>query len=222
MIDIHNLEFGYPGGFRLRIPTFRVAAFEKVAVIGPSGSGKTTLLNLVSGITLPQAGEVRVAEQPVSRLSDRQRRDFRLTRIGFVFQNFELLDYLSVIENVLLPYRISSALRLDREVRDRACELLRSMGMGDMRDRYVDRLSQGERQRVAICRALLPNPPLILADEATGNLDPENKRHIIDLLFDAVDRHNTTLVAVTHDHDLLDRFDQVVNFQDFHAAPAHG
>jgi putative ABC transport system ATP-binding protein len=222
LIDIHDLEFGYAGGFRLNIPAFRVADFEKVAVIGPSGSGKTTLLNLISGITLPQEGEVHVAEQPVSRLPDRQRRDFRLTRVGFIFQNFELLDYLSVIDNVLLPYRISSALRLNREARERAADLLRSMGMGDMRDRYVDRLSQGERQRVAICRALLPNPPLILADEATGNLDPENKRHILELLFDVVDRHNTTLVAVTHDHDLLDRFDQVVNFQDFHAAPSDG
>lgn len=222
MIAIQDLKFDYSGGFRLSIPAFKIEAFEKVAIIGPSGSGKTTLLNLISGITLPEAGEVRVADQIVNQLSDRQRRDFRLTRIGFVFQNFELLDYLSVIENVLLPYRISTALKLNRTVRDRASELLYSMGMGDKQDRYADLLSQGERQRVAICRALLTNPPLILADEATGNLDPENKQHIIDLLFDAVDQHNTTLVAVTHDHDLLDRFDRTVNFQDFQAEADHG
>lgn len=221
MISIRDLRFDYPGGFRLSIPAFDIEAHEKVAIIGPSGSGKTTLLNLLSGITRPQTGEVRVADQTVSQLSDRQRRDFRLTRIGFVFQNFELLDYLSVLENVLLPYRISSALQLNTEVRDRASELLHSMGLGDKQGRYADLLSQGERQRVAICRALLTKPALILADEATGNLDPENKQHIIDLLFEVVDQHNTTLVAVTHDHDLLDRFDRVVNFQDFRTEAEH-
>lgn len=221
MISIRDLQFDYSSDFRLNIPALEIKPYEKVAIIGPSGSGKTTLLNLISGIAIPQAGEVRVNEQQVNLLSDQQRRDFRLTRMGFVFQNFELLDYLSVLENVLLPYRISPALQLNNEVRERASELLKSMGMGDKQDRYTDLLSQGERQRVAICRALLTNPPLILADEATGNLDPQNKQLIVDLLFDAVDKHNTTLVAVTHDHDLLDRFDRVVNFQDFRAEHQH-
>ncbi len=188
---------------------------EKVAVIGPSGSGKTTLLNLVAGILVPEQGTVRCGGSEVSALSDAARRDFRITRIGFVFQDFELLDYLNVLDNVLHPYRITKALRLTREVSERAGELLQQMGLGDKLRRGVDRLSQGEKQRVAICRALLPSPQLVLADEATGNLDPRNKEHILDLLFDVVQTHKSTLLAVTHDHELLPRFDRTVDFNAF-------
>jgi ABC-type lipoprotein export system ATPase subunit len=118
----------------------------------------------------------------VTSLSEAQRRDFRITTIGLVFQDFELLDYLSVLENILLPYRITRALRLDRPVCSRALQLAKEMGLGDKLTRRITGLSQGEKQRVAICRALLPNPTLILADEATGNLDPVNKTHILDML----------------------------------------
>ena len=148
-------------------------------------------------------------------MSDAARRDFRITRIGFIFQDFELLEYLNVLDNVLHPYRITGALKLTREVRERAGELLQQMGLGDKLQRGVERLSQGEKQRVAICRALLPSPQLVLADEATGNLDPRNKGHILDLLFEAVQAHGATLLAVTHDHELLPRFDRTVDFNDF-------
>jgi putative ABC transport system ATP-binding protein len=184
-------------------------------VIGPSGSGKTTLLNLVAGILVPEQGTVRCGGSEVSALGDAARRDFRITRIGFVFQDFELLDYLNVLDNVLHPYRITKALKLTTEVRDRAGDLLQQMGLGDKLARGVERLSQGEKQRVAICRALLPSPQLVLADEATGNLDPRNKGHILDLLFDVVQAHESTLLAVTHDHELLPRFDCTVDFNDF-------
>jgi ABC-type lipoprotein export system ATPase subunit len=213
MIDISSIDFHYPAGdFRLVIPRLQVAAGEKLAVIGPSGSGKTTLLNLVAGIITPQQGEVRVADNQVSKLNDAARRDFRISTIGFVFQDFELLDYLSVLDNVLHPYRITRALRLNRAVRERAALLLQQMGLGDKLARGVANLSQGEKQRVAICRALLPSPKLVLADEATGNLDPRNKTHILDLLFEAMDAHDATLLAVTHDHELLSRFDRTVDF----------
>ena len=219
MITIHSLEFRYPGtDFLLRIPDFRLGTQEKVAVIGPSGSGKTTLLNLVAGILVPEQGSVQCGGSDVSALSDAARRDFRITRIGFVFQDFELLDYLNVLDNVLHPYRITGALKLTREVRKRAGDLLQQMGLGDKLGRGVERLSQGEKQRVAICRALLPSPQLVLADEATGNLDPRNKGHILDLLFEAVEAHGSTLLAVTHDHELLPRFDRTVDFNDFIAA----
>jgi len=216
MIEIRSLKFGYPDtDFSLRIPDFHVGAQEKVAVIGPSGSGKTTLLNLVAGILVPEQGTVRCGGSEVSALGDAARRDFRITRIGFVFQDFELLDYLNVLDNVLHPYRITKALKLTKEVRDRAGGLLQQMGLGDKLARGVERLSQGEKQRVAICRALLPSPQLVLADEATGNLDPRNKGHILDLLFDVVQAHESTLLAVTHDHELLPRFDRTVDFNDF-------
>lgn len=216
MINIDSLEFRYRAGeFRLRVPTLAVATGEKVAVIGPSGAGKTTLLNLISGIFTAQTGRVSVNGVEVSALNDAQRRDFRVTSIGFVFQDFELLDYLHVLDNILHPYRITQALKLDKAVRQRAVELAEAMGIGDNLKRFANDLSQGEKQRAAICRALLPRPKLILADEATGNLDPDNKTLIMDLLFENVVKHDATLLAVTHDYDLLKRFDRVIDFKQF-------
>jgi putative ABC transport system ATP-binding protein len=216
VIHIRELHFAYPrSGFRLDIPSFQMRDGEKLAVIGPSGSGKTTLLNLVSGIVTPSSGELRVADTGMGALSDADRRDFRIRHIGFVFQDFELLDYLNVLDNILHPYRITGALRLDRTVRERARRLAEGLGVSDKLARHPDHLSQGEKQRVAICRALLPGPRLILADEATGNLDPRNKGRILDLLFESVDAHGATLLAVTHDHELLPRFDRVVDFAQF-------
>ncbi|MDH4006699.1 MAG: ABC transporter ATP-binding protein [Desulfuromonadales bacterium] len=216
MINISNLQFDYPGSeFRLSVSEFAVASGEKVAVVGPSGSGKTTLLNLLAGILTPGQGRVRVGEVDVSDLGDAGRRDFRISNIGFVFQDFELLDYLSILDNILHPYRITGALKLTGEVRQRALHLARQMGIAEQVKKYPGELSQGEKQRAAICRALLPKPSLILADEATGNLDPSNKTRILDLLFNSVKDHNATLVAVTHDHELLPRFDRVLDFQSF-------
>lgn len=216
MIRIQALTFSYgETDFRLTIPEFTVAAGEKVAIIGPSGSGKTTLLHLLAGILTPGSGTITVNGKSVTSLSEAQRRDFRITTLGLVFQDFELLDYLSVLDNILLPYRITRALRLDRTVRSRALLLAKEMGIGDKLTRRITGLSQGEKQRVAICRALLPNPTLMLADEATGNLDPANKTHTLDLLSQSVEAHGTTLLAVTHDHNLLSYFDRVIDFQGF-------
>ena len=216
MIAISNLKFSYRiGNFTLHIPEFSVDKHEKIAVIGPSGTGKTTLLNLIAGIIVPRRGSIRINHTSVDQLNDAQRRQFRITHIGFVFQDFELLDYLNVYDNILHPCRITKALQLDAAVRQRARMLAQEMGIGDKLKRQASDLSQGERQRAAICRALLPRPGLILADEATGNLDPENKTRILDLLFRAVEEHDTTLLAVTHDHELLKRFDRIVDFKEF-------
>ena len=221
MINISGLAFRYPDGeFQLRVPEFAVAEGEKIAVIGPSGSGKTTLLNLIAGILQPAGGTVEVGDVRVDALTDSERRNFRITNIGFVFQDFELLDYLNVLDNILHPYRITGALMLDGEVRARAAMLAESMGIGNKLKRLVNDLSQGEKQRAAICRAILPWPKVILADEATGNLDPTNKNRILDLLFRSVEEHNATLLAVTHDHDLLMRFDRVIDFEDFRGGDA--
>jgi putative ABC transport system ATP-binding protein len=217
MITINNLEFHYDAGdFRLLIPELTVPQAEKTAFIGPSGSGKTTLLNLVAGIFLPQKGMVTVDSFTVSKLNDSARRNFRIKNIGFVFQDFELIDYLNVLDNILHPYRITNALTLDIDVRARAVQLAEEMGIADKLKRHPNDLSQGEKQRAAICRSLLPSPKIVLADEATGNLDPANKTKILDLLFRNVEAHGATLLAVTHDHELLSRFDRVIDFQDFH------
>ena len=216
MIQIHDIDFRYPSGdFHLSISNLTIARGEKVGVIGPSGSGKTTLLNLVAGILTSEKGKVRIDDMEISDQNDKTRRDFRITNIGFIFQDFGLLDYLDVKDNILHPYRITTALKLNGEIRDRANMLAEQMGIADKLRRHPSDLSHGERQRVAICRALLPGPKLILADEATGNLDPKNKIHILELLFESVASHNATLLAVTHDHELLPHFDRVVDFQNF-------
>jgi putative ABC transport system ATP-binding protein len=216
MINIQSLKFAYPSGeFRLDIQELSVSSGEKVAVIGPSGTGKTTLLNLLAGIITPAKGTILVDGVAVNEMHDTARRNFRITNIGFIFQDFGLLDYLDVRNNILHPYRITDALKLDLDVRNRAEMLAEQMSIADKLHRHPDDLSHGERQRVAICRALLPGPKLILADEATGNLDPKNKLHILELLFDSVKSHEATLLAVTHDQELLPNFDRVVNFNDF-------
>jgi putative ABC transport system ATP-binding protein len=216
MVRIENLTFGYgAGGFRLRVPEFHLGNGERMAVVGPSGSGKTTLLNLIAGILSPEAGRIEVAGTEVSGLSDAERRRFRASRIGFVFQDFALLDYLSARQNIYYSYRITPALVLDDEARDRAQRLANACGIGDKLDRHPSALSQGEQQRVAICRALVTQPKLILSDEATGNLDPDSKARILDLLFEQASEAGAAVLAVTHDHELLPRFERVLDFAQF-------
>lgn len=216
MVRIENLTFGYTsGGFRLRVPEFSLDDRERVAVVGPSGSGKTTLLNLIAGILTPETGRIDVAGAHVSGLSDAERRKFRASQIGFVFQDFALLDYLSARQNIFYPYRITPALTLDAAVRARAETLASACGIGDKLDRHPSALSQGEQQRVAICRALITQPKLILSDEATGNLDPDSKARILDLLFEQALEAGAAVLAVTHDHELLPRFQRVLDFAQF-------
>jgi putative ABC transport system ATP-binding protein len=222
-VAISNLEFAYgDGGFRLAVPQLEIKPGEKVAFVGPSGSGKTTLLRLMAGVHLPERGDIVSSGQALNGLSDAARRAFRIQEAGFVFQDFELIEYLNVRENILLAYRINPALALTAEVRARAEELASALGLADKLKRRVDQLSQGEKQRVAIGRALLPKPKLILADEPTGNLDPDNKRRIVEILFGQADRAGATLIVVTHDHSLLEGFDRVIDFAQFHSATGGG
>ncbi len=217
-VRITNLEFRYgEGDFRLRIPALEVPTGSTMAFIGPSGSGKTTLLHLIAGIEVPQAGRVETQGVDVGGLSDAARREFRIRQVGLVFQEFELLEYLSVLDNILLPYRINPALRLVPDVRCRAEVVADQVGIADKLGRFPSRLSQGERQRVAICRAILPEPPLLLADEPTGNLDPASKDRVLDYVSDYAHRSGATFITVTHDRELLGRFEKVVDFKQFHA-----
>ena len=215
MISISDLRFRYPDGeFELNVPALSVANKETVAVIGPSGSGKTTLLHLMAGIRLPQEGKVTTDGVEVTDLDDGTRRDFRIRRIGMVFQEFELLEYLTVLDNILLPYRINGSLNLNQEVRQRAASIADKVGIAEKLNRLSTKLSHGEKQRVAVCRALIAEPVLLLADEPTGNLDPTNTQKVLDILLDAADATGATLVTVTHDHDLLPRFDRSLNVMD--------
>jgi putative ABC transport system ATP-binding protein len=216
MIQIDDLQFQYrDSAFQLQVPDLHVQSGATIAVIGPSGSGKTTLLSLVAGILVPGSGSVVTNGVQVSSLGEAARREFRVRNVGLVFQEFELLEHLNVLDNILLTCRIASSISINQQHRDRAESLAAEIGIADKLNRYVRKLSQGERQRVALCRALLLEPPLLLCDEPTGNLDPANKEHVLDVLFDYVQRHGTTLLTVTHDHQILPRFDTTIDFMSF-------
>ncbi len=212
MIQVSGLEFGYStGGFELRVPELRVAAGESLALTGPSGCGKTTLVHLLAGILEARAGRIEVAGLDMASLDLEDRQDLRALKVGLVFQEFELLDYLDVLDNVLLPYRLTAVLELDRPAREGAVALLGELGLGDKLRRYPGQLSQGERQRVALCRALVTRPAVVLGDEPTGNLDPVNRDHVIDALLRYGREAGAPVVVVTHDHEILPRFDRTVD-----------
>jgi len=216
VLHIKNITFAYPkSDFSLCIDELQVSKGEKIAVIGPSGSGKTTLLNLIAGIIIPVKGSIQLNGTKIEKLDDTGRRALRISSIGFVFQDFKLIGYLSILENLLLPFRINPALTLDRAKQAEATSLALTFGISKNLKKYPSQLSHGERQRVAICRALITKPSLILADEPTGNLDPKNKLLILDILLQYVNQQNATLVTVTHDYELINRFDRVVDFQQF-------
>jgi len=176
----------------------------RVADLG-FGSGKTTLLNLLAGISIPQQGEIIAGETAVHDLSDAQRRNFRISQIGFIFQEFELIDYLTVYENILYPYFINRFITLTSEIRQRAKALAASLGIRSHLKQSVKTLSQGEKQRVAIARAFATEPAVLFADEPTGNLDSRTGANIMELMFELNRSSSTTLVLVTHDQVLADR-----------------
>lgn len=216
LIRIRDLQFAWPqSGFALAVKSLEVARGECVAIVGPSGSGKTTLLNLLAGIYPCQAGEILVGDSALHRMNDAERRRFRLSSIGMVFQQFELVPYLRAVENVLLPRLIQSGSGSLRDVRPRAMQLLAQTGLAERTRSYPAQLSQGEQQRLALCRALLTEPTLMLADEPTGNLDQRNKHLVLDLMLRQVRERQVTLLMVTHDTSLLDRFDRVLDFAGF-------
>lgn len=219
LIQLENIYFEYPDSqFQLNINTLSFKRSSKTAIVGTSGYGKTTVLNLVAGIISPLRGEVRIDEHRINKLSDRERRNFRIQNIGFIFQDFKLIPYLNLMDNVLLPFRINNSIRLTKDTMDRMHAISEDLGISDKLKKHPAKLSQGEKQRVAICRGLINRPSIILADEPTGNLDPDNKKRIMDILFKAVDQYGATLVTVTHDYDLLKGFDEVVDFKQFHNA----
>lgn len=186
----------------------RVHAGERVAILGPSGAGKSTLLNLVSGIDLPDEGSVLLDGTDLTALTEHDRTLFRRHRIGFVFQFYNLLPTLTVLENLLLPVELKGQVGAGDEAR--AVDLLERVGLADRADAFPDRLSGGEQQRVAVARALVHQPSLVLADEPTGNLDEDTGARVADLLDDLVRAHGRTLVVVTHSRELGARMDRVL------------
>ena len=190
----------------LWIPKGQVAA-----VTGKSGSGKSTLLHLVAGLDLPDSGEITVGSVKVSRLREDQRTAFRMRQIGLVFQFFHLLPGLTAVENVMFPAELAGNSR--RAARTRALELLQEVNLSERADAFPDRLSGGEQQRVAIARSLVLLPPVLLADEPTGNLDAEAGERVSAMLLNLARSHGVTVLLATHNADLASQADRVVEIR---------
>lgn len=178
---------------------------ESIAIVGTSGAGKSTLMSLLSGLDVPTAGEIHLLGSALSTLDDEARAELRSESIGFVFQSFLLIPSLSAIENVTLP----CLLKGENEDKEKAEKLLASVGLAHRLTHLPSQLSGGEQQRVAIARAFMTNPKVLFADEPTGNLDQHTAATIIELLFELNRMHGTTLVLVTHDHELAKRCDRI-------------
>lgn len=218
MIQVSNLRYAYgQGDFQLNIPDLRVETGKCIAVVGPSGSGKSTLLSLLAGIHVPNAGQILIDDFDLSQLKSAERRSFRARRVGFIFQEFELLEYLTIAENIRLPFLVNSELSFGKQHQERLLQLVEQTRIQDKLNRKPAQLSQGERQRVAICRALITDPRVVLADEPTGSLDPRTAIEITQLLIGQIRNTEAALVMVTHDHSLLPMFDMVYDLAALHA-----
>jgi len=221
IIRLENLSKDYAEGGQTRTVLHDCNAnFEEgqfVAIRGRSGSGKSTLLNLIAGIDAPTSGDIYIDDVRVTRLSGRERTLFRRDRIGFIFQFFNLIPTLTVLENVLLPAELAN--RNGAATRTQALALLDRVGLADRLAVFPDKLSGGEQQRVAIARALLQNPRLVLADEPTGNLDAKTGDEIMHLLDEMTRRAGKTLIMVTHSRQIAARADRVLTIQDGQLVP---
>ncbi|HEX8435156.1 ABC transporter ATP-binding protein [Archangium sp.] len=212
VVELNEVSKSYAEGDAVRevLSGVRLSLYagEFVVLLGRSGSGKSTLLNLISGIDLPSRGTVRVDGRELVSLSEHQRTLLRRERIGFIFQAFNLLPTLTVEENIRLPLELTG--RDSPASHGRVRELLDRVGLGNRAASFPDRLSGGEQQRVAVARALAHSPPLLLADEPTGNLDEETGRKVLDLLEGLTRQENACALIVTHDPDMVSRADRVL------------
>jgi putative ABC transport system ATP-binding protein len=182
-----------------------------VAILGPSGSGKSTLLGLLAGLDSPTSGSIVLDGEEIAGLLEDRMAELRGRKIGFVFQSYHLIPTLTAEENVLLPHELTGG---GADGATRARDLLDSVGLQDRRDHYPVQLSGGEQQRVALARAFMTRPPILLADEPTGNLDSQNGVRILELLFGMNRREGSTLVLVTHDQELARQADRRITLRD--------
>lgn len=215
MFVINDLKFHYPDEDNdlLNIPHWQVAAGESVFLSAPSGTGKSTLVNLLAGIITPQHGTIRVMDNVINHLSSRQRDAFRARHIGMVFQQFNLIPYLCVMDNIRLASRFSGLNRAEADARSQ--DLLQKLGLTSLdATRQAEYLSVGQQQRVAIVRALVNEPALLLVDEPTSALDAANRDQFIDLLMEQLDTSRTSLVFVSHDSNLKHHFSRHVRIEE--------
>jgi putative ABC transport system ATP-binding protein len=214
MIEVRGLKKSIRNGNRtieiLKNINLLIPAGQFVAIMGASGSGKSTLLGLLAGLDSPSAGQVFIDGEEISYLAEDKLAEVRGRKLGFVFQSFQLIPTLTALENVLLPHELNGS----GDGRARATELLRSVGLADRIHHYPIQLSGGEQQRVALARAFVLQPPIIFADEPTGNLDSENGAHVLDLLLQRNRSSQATLVLVTHDAQVSIHADRRIVLRD--------
>lgn len=214
MIEVRGLKKSIRNGARtveiLRGIDLRIPKGQFAAVMGASGSGKSTLLGLLAGLDSPTEGEVILDGMSIGSLEEDKLAEVRGRRIGFVFQSYQLIPTLTALENVMLPYELNAP----GDARRRAETLLEAVGLRDRLHHYPVQLSGGEQQRVALARAFVLDPPIVLADEPTGNLDSQNGQHVLELLMERQRESGTTLVLVTHDAQIAERADRRIHLRD--------
>ena len=219
-VCLNNIHFRYSKGvedFQLRLDHLSVARGESVALVGPSGSGKSTLLGLICGVLRPESGSVEVLDQRIDVMSDRERDRFRANHLGIIFQQFNLLSYLPVVENVILALAFSRHRALPtQEKRHMAEQLLAALDIDltSLGHQKAARLSVGQQQRVAAARAFVAEPEIIIADEPTSALDSDRRTEFVDLLFRQRERTGATLILVTHRRNLAKSFDRTIDLSD--------
>lgn len=215
MIELRNISRAYGDGKivnALKEVNLKIERGERVAVMGPSGSGKSTLLNMVCGLDDPSTGQVLVDGVDIAALGDDARTRLRREKIGMIFQTFNLLPTLTAVENVALPLRLQG--RKKKEAEQQASQMLERVGLAGRSTHKPDQMSGGERQRIAIARALIFKPPILLADEPTGNLDSKTGEEILSLLDDLHREFNTTMLLVTHNEEAAWHCDKIVRLRD--------
>lgn len=214
MIEVRDVRKWIQNGSRrveiLKGISLTIPAGQFVAIVGASGSGKSTLLGLLAGLDTPSAGEIWLDGTPIHNLAETELAAVRGRKIGFVFQSYQLIQTLTALENVLLPFELN----MEGNGLKQARHLLDAVGLGERMEHYPVQLSGGEQQRVALARAFVVDPPIVMADEPTGNLDSSNGRLVLDLLLDRNSKAGTTLVLVTHDAEIASRADRKIVLKD--------
>jgi len=221
MININSLRFAWQKEPIINIDTLTIQKGQHIFIEGPSGSGKSTLLNLLGGVITPQHGDIEILGQSLNQMSSSQKDSFRANHIGFIFQQFNLIPYLSVLDNITLPCTFSAsrkakALKQSDNLEKEATRLLAALGLNNqaLLKRNVNELSVGQQQRVAAARAMLGSPEIIIADEPTSALDNDHRQAFIKILFEECQKEGITLIFVSHDSTLKNNFSHQINLQD--------
>jgi putative ABC transport system ATP-binding protein len=220
-IELKDVQFSYRAGKKiLDIPSLSIDAGERVFLFGPSGSGKTTLLGLLTGVLHPQQGSIQVLGRDLASMSGSQRDAFRGSHLGYIFQLFNLIPYLTVEENITLPLRLHAERRkrLKGGMHEEARTIAARLGIDNLLHENVVNLSVGQQQRVAAARSLIGAPEVIVADEPTSSLDFDHRERFIELLFDCVQQANATLLFVSHDRSLMPMFSRQLSLPDVNRA----